>query len=308
MPSYLQNRPHSVQGMCLLNLERSKSIPIDKILKKSENGLFYVQKGSKNGDDKYTVSITEGSCSCPSFQTSKIPCKHMFAIIFQHHKEWQWSTLPEELSNAPHMILDMSSTKFADPVQTATDHCSNSIESPTISSQIPPHVTSERKLYKLQKEVEEALGHCRTLTFLTNDISALQLTLTEVNKVINLLKTAAVIPGGENCPPAFKVLAKAGTTDFKKSKIMCRTGVKRKRRILSSESKIKKPRCQDELLATTRTVGRPKIKRSQRKKPVLIRQVSSPAKARMKKAAAIIKRGMLYIQKGVGTMGLSCDG
>ena len=59
MPSYLQNRPHSVQGMCLLNLECSKSIPIDKILKKSENGLFYVQKGSKNGDDKYTASLKE---------------------------------------------------------------------------------------------------------------------------------------------------------------------------------------------------------------------------------------------------------
>lgn len=291
MPSYLQNRPHLIQGMCLLNLERSKSIPIDRIFKQSEKGVFYVQKGLKDSDEKYTVSIPDGTCSCPSFQTSKIPCKHMFAI-FHHHNEWQWSSLPEELTNAPHLILDTSATKFAEPVQTECDYLT---DSPTISSQIPSHTTDGRKLYRLQKEVEEALGHCRTLTFLTNDISALQLALTEVNKAMNLLKTAAVIPGGDNCPPTFKVLAKAGTVDFRNSKILCRAGVKRKHRSSATQSNIKKTRCHNELVATSKTVGRPKVKWSQRKKPVLIRQVSSPVKARMKKAAAIVKRGSYAI-------------
>jgi len=40
--------------------------------------------------------------------------------------------------------------------------------------------------------------------------------------------------------------------------------------------------------------GRPRLKRPQRKKPPMPRQVSSPAKAKMLKVAAILRRGELF--------------
>lgn len=63
--------------------------------------------------------------------------------------------------------------------------------------------------------------------------------------------------------------------------------MKRKRGRSAAQFKAK----QNDLLSASRTVGRPKIKQSQRKKPVLIRQISDSTKERMQKAAAILKRG-----------------
>ena len=42
------------------------------------------------------------------------------------------------------------------------------------------------------------------------------------------------------------------------------------------------------------TPGRPRLKRIQRKKPALPRQVSTPTKSKMLKAAALLRQGMLF--------------
>ena len=105
------------------------------------------------------------------------------------------------------------------------------------------------------------------------------------------LKEAATIPGGENCLPTFKVLAAAGTNDFKKNKVIHRAGAKLN---LVTVKGFLSPRGKNVttgivLEAKRREAGRPKLKCAQRK-PVLLRQVSSQAKQRLKQAAAIIRR------------------
>lgn len=287
IPIYLLNRPHSVQGICLLNIERSKSIHIDRIIKQPEDGVFWVKKllsTESSSDSKYVVSITEGDCTCPAFQTSKIPCKHMFAV-FHHHQEWNWSKLPEALTEAPHITLDISVTEKLREDDNMDEHSPN--ESPCTSTEIPPHKTTGRKIYQLQKAIEDLLGQCRTLTFLTNDIPTLESTLDSSEKLAQSLKIVATIPGGENCPPVFKALITAGVQN---SKIIHRAGARQRNKRIK-----RKTSDGDQLLrAGNQPAGRPRMKRLQRKKPVLLRQLSSPVKAKMRQAAAILRRGMLY--------------
>ena len=298
IPDYLIERPHSVQGICLLNIERGKSIPVGHITNLPENGAYKIKKGSSEAseDDTWTVNIPEGNCTCPAFQTSHIPCKHMFAI-FHHHSTWKWSDLPQSLTEAPHMSLDVQCTLRDYSPDVCDDNTDIAPTTINESTNIPVHRTTGTQIYRLQKQIEEVLGQCRTLAFLNNDIPTLEAAL-ELGKTIALkLKEAATIPGGENCPPTFKALAAAGADEFRKNnKIIHRAGAKRKSCYTKGISQPKRQKCNTttDILqeAKRKEAGRPKLKRAQRRKPVLLRQVSSQAKQKLKQAAAIIRRGI----------------
>ena len=87
LPDFLIDRPHTVQAICLGNMERGKAIPKCLIKEKEPaEGFFYVSTCSQSSNtecNQWTVHISNGTCSCPSFQSSHIPCKHIFAIF--HH-------------------------------------------------------------------------------------------------------------------------------------------------------------------------------------------------------------------------------
>ena len=109
IPSYLQDRPHSVQSLCLLNMERGKKIPKTHLIQLPIEGTFTAKKSGTDteNDDRWNIDINRGTCTCPSFLSSKIPCKHMFAI-FHHFPQWTWNSLPKSLTNASHMTLSPS--------------------------------------------------------------------------------------------------------------------------------------------------------------------------------------------------------
>ena len=107
MPDFLRERPHIVQGMCLANIDRGMALPKCDI-KEWSTGVFSVMKSSSTQDtcsNPWTVNIPDGICSCPSFQSSHIPCKHMFAI-FHHYPRWSWDDLLTTLTNSSHLTLD----------------------------------------------------------------------------------------------------------------------------------------------------------------------------------------------------------
>jgi hypothetical protein len=195
------------------------------------------------------------------------------------------SKLPESLTEAPHLTLDFKATELTRACDHDTDE--HSPEIPCISTEIPPHRTNGRRIYQLQKAIEEMLGQCRTLAFLTNDIPTLESTLQSSENLAESLKVAATIPGEENCPPVFKALTTAGVEEFKNSKIIHRIGARQRTK------RVKRKTSGDQLLkASNQPSGRPKMKHLQRKKPVLLRQLSSPVKAKMKQAATVLKRGI----------------
>ena len=174
----------------------------------------------------------------------------------------------------------------------------STIQNPEVTNEIPPHTTTGTHIYRLQKQIEEVVGQCRTLAFLNNDIPTLEAALEHGKSIATQLREAATIPGGENCPPTFKALAAAGVKDFRKSgKIIHRAGAKRKFCNTKGEGTVAKKKklntCSNvDVLqeAKRKEAGRPKLKRAQRRRPVLLRQVSSATKQR---AALIIQRGMI---------------
>lgn len=106
-------------------------------------------------------------------------------------------------------------------------------------------------------------------------------------------------------PPVFHAISKAGVEEFKSTtKTLCRAGTKRRHRPtprLSLPKRLKRDPDTDnhkpskpsnELLgAVKRTVGRPKLKWSQRKRQPLPRQVSHETR---KTVAAILRRGIVH--------------
>ena len=113
------------------------------------------------------------------------------------------------------------------------------------------------------------------------------------------LASSATTSLGVHLPPVFHAIAQAGVEDFRmKSKSLHRAGVKRKQR-LCHQPPPKKSACsfnQEDMLSqlVKRQHGRPRLKRPQRKRPALPRQVSSPNKKKMLEAAAILRRGFEY--------------
>ena len=94
-----------------------------------------------------------------------------------------------------------------------------------------------------------------------------------------------------NQPPTITAIVKAGVEEFKSTtKTLHRVGIKRqpkrKNKLPSKKFKV------DPLLkAATSSVGRPKLKKTQRKQPPLPRQVNEIAKSKMMKAATLLRKG-----------------
>lgn len=91
IPYFLKDRPESVQSLCLLNIQRGISIPKSYITQQDpvSSGKFKLKKTNSDseGDDQWEVDVCSGTCTCPSFISAHVSCKHMFAI-FHHYTQW----------------------------------------------------------------------------------------------------------------------------------------------------------------------------------------------------------------------------
>ena len=300
IPVFLEGRPHNIQSVCLLNIERGKRIPNSFIVCDEPAGSFKIAKSTSNAsldqENTWIVSIPDGKCTCPSFVLSNIPCKHIFAILF-HYPEWTWDDLPTSLTKSSHMLLDADATKIADLPEAAFENDNMSDpeprESQMTTNPLPVRQTEAKHIYSLQKQLEEALAHCRTLAFLTTDVSALNNALQQCDEVSRVLTSAAVMPGqNSNVPPVFKAISE----EFKQTRktVHRMSGMKRKSSCLNSKNKKQKLISSDDLKGVVSiTPGRPKARRI-RKKLKFPRQMNPDVVAKLTKASAILKRGKLY--------------
>ena len=103
----------------------------------------------------------------------------MFAV-FNNFPQWSWDDLPKKLTNSTHMTLDQQAIA---QVENSTGSCSVEMSeevfppspaTPTTTGLLPTKTTEGKQVYRLQKSIEESLGQCRTLAFLTSNISTLQ--------------------------------------------------------------------------------------------------------------------------------------
>jgi len=280
LPHFLNDRPHTVQSICLMNIERAKSVPRN-FIEESEGGVYFIKSSTEK--ENWKVEIPKGQCSCPSFLTSHIPCKHMFAV-FQHYN-WSWHDLPDDLKNSSHMTLDnhvicdIDHQRSCDtePLMNESPN-SMAVDIPSVatSNELPCKSSEGKQVYKLQKALEEALGRCRTLAFLTSDTSVLEDALLQCKTIMDTLTSSACLITGPNNPPVYNCIAKAGVEEFKSHSKYCkRVGIKRKQvsnKIDTKKIKLGKTNPPSKLQKGTLSQnvkcepGRPRLKRPQRKK------------------------------------------
>ena len=257
IPSYLEGRPHKVQSHIMLNMERAKAIPKSHITE-SDTGVYDIV--SNDGKSWRTV-IPCGTCTCPSFVSTNIPCKHFFAV-FYHHTMWNWKDLPSSLTEASHMVLD-NINESTTSTNMDLDMPSRLDTSMSYGQELPkPKPTTATQIYKIQKQIEDSVARCRTLAYLTSDITVLEEALVHCQAACNTLATAATTKQ-DHGPPIVTAIENAGVEEFKgKAKLSHRVGMKhrvhRRRESLnySQDPLLKRP---------STTVGRPKNKRPQRK-------------------------------------------
>ena len=167
LPNYLNNISHTAQSICLLNKDRAKAIPRSHVTQQEPIGVYSLLSSS-NAERSWTVNIPAGSCTCPSFLSSHLPCKHMFAI-FHHYPEWSWDDLPKELTNSSHMTLDQQAiaqlencTAICNAGMSEDDNSEVFLPSPatTTTTGLLPSKTSEGKqVHRLQKSTFVSFSH-----------------------------------------------------------------------------------------------------------------------------------------------------
>ena len=105
--------------------------------------------------------------------------------------------------------------------------CSSTSSNTTQS--IPVKTTEGAQVYRLQKQVEEMLGRCRTLAFLTNETSVLTKALSQCQTVMETLASSATDSSATHLPPTFSSISQAGVKEFKlTTKTLLRIGTKKK--------------------------------------------------------------------------------
>lgn len=198
------------------------------------------------------------------------------------------------MTQSPHILLDTSGTNsIEEPPSTSPENAgcvpeNVPYESCKITNPIPIAQTDSKHLSFLQKKLEEMLAQCRTLTFLTTDTSLLNTALQQCSKVVVTLTEAATTSHDPRVPPVFSAI----TEEFKQtSKTIQRRSRKRKIQVTSSCSESSKKLRDDLKGVSSYTPSRPKSKRM-RYKFKFPRQVSLDVKAKLVKAAAVLKRGI----------------
>ena len=169
IPSYLEGRPQKVQSHIMLNMEWTKAIPKSHITELNP-GVYDIES---NDGKSWRAVIPSGTCTCPSFVSTNIPCKHFFAV-FYHHTKWNWKDLPSSLTEASHMVLD----NINEPTTSTSinwDMPNKSDTSTCYGQELPePKPTTATQIYKVQKQIEDSVARCCTLAYLTSDITVLE--------------------------------------------------------------------------------------------------------------------------------------
>ena len=74
----------------------------------SKNSIAKTEEGylvtNKRSNQTYQTSLSAPRCSCRSWSKTKLPCKHMFAIIRTTEESWQ--SFPLGYRNSVYMTLD----------------------------------------------------------------------------------------------------------------------------------------------------------------------------------------------------------
>ena len=106
VPQYLWNGPIQVINHCKLSISYAEDIYFKDVTMSSE-GKFLIRRRGQKGCHELTFGDSQVllACQCYTWQRTRLPCKHFFAV-FRHFPNWQRDKLSPVYINGPQLTLD----------------------------------------------------------------------------------------------------------------------------------------------------------------------------------------------------------
>ena len=203
MPQYLWNRPKQVVSHCRASITKAEDIPLKDVAMSSE-GKFSIKRQTEKGYYELTFGNNQEppACQCLSWQRTRLPCKHFFAV-FRHYPNWQWDQLSPSYINGPRLTLDevIITTPGLDDVTTQAIPCSKEMRTEEELDTI--HLEGEKEIIKPAEEqcaekpaqaekkrrkCRDRLAELRNITYLIQEKDALSVLEEHLHRVLTLTK------------------------------------------------------------------------------------------------------------------------
>ena len=171
--------------------------------------MILCQMMASHGEQSFQVGLAHVHPLCqPTFHANtSVQC-------FHHHTMWNWKDLPSSLTEASHMVLD-NINESTTSTNMDLDMPSRHDTSLNYGQELPKSKpTTATQIYKIQKQIENSVARCRTLAYLTSDITVLEEALVHCQVACNTLATAATTKQ-DHGPPIVTANENAGVEESK---------------------------------------------------------------------------------------------
>ena len=212
VPQYLWNRPKQVVSHCRASITNAEDIPLKDVTMSSE-GKFSIKRRKEKGNYEITFGDSQvpPACQCHSWQRTRLPCKHFFAV-FRHYPNWQWHQFSPSYINGPRLTLDEAiiTTPGFDNVKTETivgdyeakqEEKIDGIGSEREKSYIKPRGKHCKEMAaqaeKKRRRCRDMLSELRNLTYLIQD-DALNKLEEDLGRILTRTKKACSIGSRAN--------------------------------------------------------------------------------------------------------------
>lgn len=158
IPPSLQHRPPKL----LKHLRNEK----DKAVLESrqyQNDKFCVKNGGMN---EYVVDLSIPFCECLRFRKSGMVCKHILAVMENHHGGFNWDLLPDNYKNHPLFVIDEVCARFNRPGK-----CQNQSQIASSSDQreAPNNNHNNFRLQNKASTLREMLQYVQNFSYLASE-------------------------------------------------------------------------------------------------------------------------------------------
>ncbi|KAK3745279.1 hypothetical protein QZH41_003744 [Actinostola sp. cb2023] len=204
VPGFLHNRPRKVVKHCLNRINEAENdfsandITMLRNSDEEDDRQTYLVNSSSDKSVSYAVDIALPSCQCKDWLKTRLPCKHMFAIIRNTNETW--ISIQAKYREGVYMTLDVNGidTDTTKEAEGEDDYGTLAGVSTIIEEQqeVPPPATNQPAasldLTKQRREVLLKLDELKTSTYLCENTATLSFAIDAIETVNNRMK--ATIP------------------------------------------------------------------------------------------------------------------
>lgn len=203
VPRYLWNRPKQVVTHCRASITKAEDIPREDVTMALE-GKYFIKSQTEKGHYELTFGDNQEppACQCLSWQRTRLPCKHFFAV-FRYYPNWQWDQLSPSYINGPRLTLDeviittpMLDNATAQVIPSSKEMTSveelhtidSEREKDTIKSAEKQCPEKPTQAEKKRRKCRDMLAELRNVTYLIQENDALNKLEEHLHRILALAK------------------------------------------------------------------------------------------------------------------------